>query len=78
MQPEQQQHHQYYSSASSPLNKQDQYFEICLKEIQVELNETLKSDDDSLLNTIIKRTEIAKKFNQLTTELRCDCETLIR
>lgn len=87
MQPEQ--HHQYYSSSSSPssssssttsspINQQDQYFEACLKEIQIELDDTLKSDDDSSLSTINKRTEIAKKFNQLTTDLMSSCETLIR
>lgn len=57
-------------------NQADQYIEYGLKQIQVELEDTLKMD--ASLKAVIARTDIAKKINQLTTDLMSNCEQLIK
>lgn len=57
-------------------NQTDTYVECTLKQMQMELDQTLKMD--ASLKTVVARTEIAKKLNQLTTELMSNCEQLIK
>lgn len=57
-------------------NQTDNYFECTLKKMQLELNQTVEMD--ASLRTVMARTEIAKKLNQLTTELMSNCEQLIK
>lgn len=54
----------------------DQFIDSSFKQIQIEYEDTLEMD--ASLKTIITRTEVAKKLNQLTTELMTTCEQLIR
>lgn len=57
-------------------NQTDNYVEGTLKKMQLELDQTLEMD--ASLKTVMVRTEIAKRLNQLTTELMSNCEQLIK
>jgi len=63
-------------SFNQPQSQNDQYIDSSLKQIQIIYEDTLELD--ASLKTIVARTDVAKKLNQLTTELKSTCEQLIR